>query len=52
MGLTASHPAHQEVLRCYLCEPPEVRDGPSDRVFEGHVAKDDDFKWLCRCNAV
>jgi len=26
-----------------------MRDAPSNRVVERHVAKDDDFKWLCRC---
>jgi hypothetical protein len=52
LGIEPAHAAHQEVLWCYLGEPPEMRDGASNRVLKGHIAKNDDFKWLCRCNAV
>jgi hypothetical protein len=52
LGIEPAHAPHQEVLWCYLSEPPEVRDGPCNRVLERHVAKNDDFERLCRCNVV
>jgi hypothetical protein len=46
LGIEPAHAAHQEVLWCYLGEPPKVRDGPCNRVLERHVAKNDNFERL------